>query len=94
MILTLEQAQEKIKSYNKGHFFSVHFIKRTNNEYRKMVCRKGVKKFVKGIGAGYNFSEKLLVSVWDTHKKEYRVINLETIKYLKIDGKEIKVIQN
>lgn len=92
MIITLPQAQEKLINYRKGHFFSVSFVKRTTGELRIMNCRKGVRKFVKGVGAAYDFSEKALVSVWDAQKKEYRVINLETIREIRIDGERFEVI--
>lgn len=80
-----------IQSYNKDHFFSVKFIKRTTNEERQMNCRKNVSAFVKGVGLAYDPIEKGLCGVWDAGVPEggasaYRMIALEGLIEAKIDG--------
>jgi|SRR6516164_9462335 hypothetical protein len=45
-----ERARQLIQEVGeRGYTFHVHFIKRTTGEERKMVCRLGVKKGVKGV---------------------------------------------
>lgn len=70
----------------KGRWFSCTFIKRTNGETRLMSCRRGVKKYLKGGGPAYDFASHALISVWDRHKKDYRVIPIEGVISLKVNG--------
>ena len=81
-----------IKS-SKGKFFSVIFIKK-DGTLRYMNCRLGVKKHLKGGTLKFNPSKKGLVVVFDTTKKAYRMINLNTVKSLKIGRKEYYVSSN
>jgi hypothetical protein len=68
---------------SKGNrMFSVTFIKK-DGSLRRMVARLGVRKGVKGIGMSFNPSDKGLMVVFDMHKREFRMINLETIVELK-----------
>jgi len=68
--------------------FSVHFIKRTDGSYRKMVARFGVTKHLKGGKPAYDFLKKELFPVFDMQKKAYRTIPFEGIVYAKVKGKE------
>jgi hypothetical protein len=70
---------------SKGRIFSVTF-KKKDNTIRVMNCRLEVKKHLKGGELAYNPSLKGLKSVFDMQSKEYRMINLETIKRLSING--------
>ena len=79
-----------IKQTN-GKFFKVLFIKRTNGEYRSMLCRTGVKKHLKGGSLRYDASTLKLINVYDINKKGYRSINLETLVSAKIGGVEYVV---
>lgn len=74
--IPLNQALAIIKS---GKFFSCEFTKRTTGETRVMLARVGVKKYLKGTGARYSFSEKGLIPVYDLLKREYRSIPIENI---------------
>ena len=69
-------------------FFHVEFIKK-DGSLRKMNCRLNVKKGVKGTGMSYNPIEKGLIPVWDTDKKNFRMINMKTITSLKIRKEQI-----
>jgi hypothetical protein len=90
--LTLEQFEEATAS---GKVFTVEFYKRTNGELRKMNCRRGVKKGVKGVGMKYDPKERNLLTVYDMQKLEegatergaFRMINLSDLKSLKLEGK-------
>ncbi len=78
------QAKELILGTN-GKFFSVVFKKKDGTD-RKMVCRLGVKKHLKGGTLKYNAQDRGLISVWCSEKKAYRMINLETLKAVQIGG--------
>lgn len=70
---------------SKGRIFSVTF-KKKDNTIRVMNCRLKVTKHLKGGELAYDPTLKGLKSVFDMHNKEYRMINLETIKRLSING--------
>ena len=82
-----------------GRIFHVHFIKRTDGSRRDMTARLGVWKGVKGIGHNFSPKEKALICVYDmqkiregvTEKGAFRMINLETVFHLKINGEEFDV---
>lgn len=85
--------RETAKQYidkSSGKIFSAVFIKK-NGEKRKMNCRTGVHKFVKGIGLKFNPKEKSLIGVFDMQKHGYRFINLVTLERLKINGYEYSI---
>jgi len=90
--LTLREFKAKADS---GIIFTVKFIKRTTGEERVMNCRRGVSKGVKGVGLGFDPDEKGLLVVWDMQKLEegatekgaFRMINLEDLRELKMQGK-------
>lgn len=58
-----------------GKFFSVDFIKK-DGSIRKMVCRKGVKKYLKG---GDKKTPNTVITVFDVNKKEYRCFYPENV---------------
>ena len=65
-----------------GRIFSVTFIKK-DGTVRRMAARLGVRKGVKGVGLKFDPSERGLMVVFDMHKREFRMINLNTIIELK-----------
>ena len=77
----------------KGKIFSAVFTKK-NGEKRKMVCRQGVAKYVKGIGLKFKPEERNLIGVFDMHKKAYRFINTTTLEQIKVQGKTYKIKEN
>ena len=68
-----------------GKIFSAVFIKK-DGEKRKMVCRQGVYKYVKGVGLKFKPEERDLIGVFDMHKKAYRFINVKTLEQIKVEG--------
>ena len=68
-----------------GKIFSVVFTKK-NGEKRKMGCRLGVSKYVKGVGLKFKPEKKSLIGVFDMVKHAYRFISLNTLEKLKING--------
>ena len=73
-----------------GQIFSAVFTKK-DGEKRRMVCRLGVAKYVKGVGLKFKPEELALIGVFDMHKKAYRFINIKTLEQLKVKGIEYKV---
>ena len=68
-----------------GKIFSAVFTKK-DGEKRKMVCRQGVAKYVKGVGLKFKPEERDLIGVFDMHKKAYRFINVKTLEQIKVEG--------
>ena len=81
----------------KGKIFSAVFTKK-DGEKRKMVCRQGVAKYVKGIGLKFkpvdSSKERYLMGVFDMLKKAYRFINTNTLEQIKVQGKTYKIREN
>ena len=80
-----------------GKIFSVVFIKK-NGEKRKMVCKQGVGKYVKGVGHKFEPEECGLIQTFDMiyartkdPKKAYRFISLSTLEKIRVQGKEYDV---
>ena len=67
-----------------GRLFSARFIKKDGTP-RNMVCRLGVTKDLKGVGLKFDALSKGLIPVYDTHKRAYRMINLNSLKALQIN---------
>ena len=88
-IISKEKAKEYIYKSN-GKFFSAVFIKK-NGETRFINCRTKVSKYVKGVGLSFNPQNKGYMTVFDLIKGEYRFINLNTLKELKINGKQYQI---
>jgi len=77
--------RKAIKSTN-GRIFSVEFIKKDGSR-RVMLCRTGVKKYLKGVGKPTN--QELQV-VFDMHKLQYRSFRYESV--VKFNNLEVKSI--
>lgn len=79
MEINVENFTELIKD---GKIFSVEFIKKDGST-RIMNARYGVTKHLRGGSLAYDASSKNLIPVFDFSKKEYRMINVSTIKKFK-----------
>jgi hypothetical protein len=88
--ITLENAEKLIKSTN-GAIFSVQFRK-ADGSLRDMTCRLGVRKGLTGKGQAYTPSDYDLLTVFDMAKQDYRMIKLNTLRRVKVDGKAFAVI--
>lgn len=75
--MNTKQAIEIIKS---KRFFSAEFIKK-DGSIRYIRGRYGVKKYLKPNAKPqvYNPSERGYLTVWDMAKKEYRLINTQSL---------------
>ena len=81
MLLTIDFVKKKVG----GKIFTVEFVK-LNGEVRKMTCRLGVRKHLAGGELAFDAKAKNLLPVFDMVKQEYRMINFDSIIYLKVDG--------
>ena len=70
----------------KGRFFTIVYRKR-DGTIRRMNCRTGVVRYVKGSGLPRNNAD--LVTVYDVQMKGYRSINTNRIVAMKFAGAEI-----
>jgi len=75
----------KILKATEGKIFSVVFIKKDGSK-RKMQCRLGVKKHLRGGERAYVPEDFGLLGVFDMEKKGYRMVNLETLMSFTVDG--------
>lgn len=71
-----------------GRVFRVDFVKKSG-ETRRMSCRIGVTKHLKGGQSTLDGKENLMV-VFDMQKKAYRCISLDKLISAKVDGVEMK----
>lgn len=76
----------------KGRIFSVTFTKKDGTE-RRMVCRTGVQKGVKGVGLKFDPNSKNLMVVFDMQKKAFRMINLSTLLSFKFNKKTFHILR-
>ena len=88
--ISKNDALGKIRA-SKGKIFTATIIKRTNGERRELNCRLGVKKYVTGEGLKFEPSNKNLIVVFDMQKNGYRMINIDGLEALKIDGEEFTI---
>ena len=80
----------RLMSASDGAIFTVTHIKKDGSE-RTTNGRLGVKKGQNGKGLKYTPAEHQLMPIYDMKIKDYRMVNLETVKSLKIWGSEYEV---
>ena len=76
---------ENLIKGTRGKIFSCVFIKK-DGSIRRMTCRLGVTKYIKGTGKPISNITNSYVTVFDLSKKSYRVINIDTINNITIGG--------
>ena len=69
-----------------GKFFSITFVKKCGT-IRKATARTGVRKGTKGIGLGYNATDKGIKILWVCDAENFRAIKLNSILGIKFKGK-------
>lgn len=77
---------ESLIRQNKNKIFSCLFLKK-DGTFRAMNCRLGVKKGIKGTGKPIHNESNSYMTVYDMIKKNYRIINLDTMQLLEMGGK-------
>ena len=85
MKINKDTAKQYIYKTN-GKIFSAVFTKK-DGEKRTILCRRGVAKYVKGVGLKFKPEDKNLIGVFDMHKKAYRFINANTLEQITVQGK-------
>ena len=90
MKISRDKAIDLIRGSN-GKIFNVTFIKRTTGEVRKMNARLGVSKYVTGEGLKFDPKKYALIPVFEMPKKQYRMINLDGINQLVLEGEKYEV---
>lgn len=94
----MKTVKELLKEMQSGKIFIAHFLKKDGTP-RTMKARTGVKKGNKGIGLSFDPMAKGLLPVLDMDlsqsedniNKAKRFINLNTLVWVKINGKTIFV---
>ena len=81
---------ERLIRASGGSIFSVRFTKR-DGTFRDMTCRLGVKSHAKGGKQAYNPKEHGLITVFDMTERGYRMVSLDTVYQLTIDGNTFSV---
>ena len=94
MEISKAKATDLIKG-SKGKFIGVTFVKK-DGEVRKMNGRMGVHSSknapLKGVGLAYNPNDYGLVGIFDAQKKAYRMVNINTLSELTLDGQSYDVV--
>lgn len=98
MKATHENVTAVMKGIPAGQMFSVYFTKRTDGSDRKLTCRKGVTKYLRGGELSYEPNDKGLVIVWSPdskgkhgeHDVGYRAIPTEGV--YKIVGNHVEYL--
>lgn len=72
------RAIEFLQNETEGRIFSVYFRKK-DGKMRKMVCRRGVKAYLKGGELPYDPKAKLVLPVFDMELADYRSVNLRSL---------------
>ena len=98
-LITKDTAKKYIYKTN-GKIFSAVFTKK-DGEKRKIICRYGVGKYVKGVGLKFKPKELGYIQVYDMvyartvdPKKAYRFINTKTLEQITVQGKTYIIKEN
>jgi hypothetical protein len=78
---------KQIKELVGSKIFSVTFVKK-DGTLREMTCRVGVTKHLKGGELKYSPESLNYLTVFDMQAQDYRTININTLKKIKVDGVE------
>jgi len=78
-MLSDPNATRKLIESTNGQFFTVKFVKRSDNSVRVMNCRTGVKQGLVGGVLPYNAKEAKLIPVYEMKTENRRCIPLENI---------------
>ena len=81
------QIKELLES-SKGKFFTVTFTKKDGST-RVLNGRLGVTKHLKG--GKKTVTQENYLTVFDTQKKAYRTVNVDTVQSVKVNGNEYRV---
>ena len=74
-----------------GKVFGVSFVKRTDGTVRTMSARTQVRKHLTGEGLKFSPTQYNLSTVFDMNKQAYRMVNLEGLTSLTMEGGKYEV---
>lgn len=89
--ITPDEAEQMINSLKRAEFFTVMFIKKDGTE-RVMNAQKGVTKHLAGGELKFDPNQRGLIVVFDSKSGGYRMINKNTLKWIKVKGKVYQVV--
>ena len=87
--ITKDKAAEMLQETN-GKFFTAIFIKKDGSS-RTINARLKVKKHLTGGSLKYEPSNYSLLPCYDLKAEGYRMVNLKTLKQIKINQKTFKI---
>lgn len=88
--ISREIAAKLLLESDENHFLTVEFVKK-NGSLRRMTCRKNVRKHLHGGSLRYDPIEKGLLPVFDVENNDYRMICLNSIRTITMEGNKFKV---
>lgn len=91
-IIKRERATRFLERETGGRIFAVYFQK-GDGTMREMVCRRGVRKHLRGGELPYDPKLRLLLPVFDVQKREYRMVNIASLVSFKVSG-ETFIVQD
>ena len=96
MNISKAKATDLIKG-SKGKFINVKFVKK-NGDLRTLTGRPGVYNSphapLTGEGMKYNPDDYGLVGIFDAQKKAYRMVNINTLQELTVEGQTYDVVNS
>lgn len=99
--ITARAAVEWMKRESRGRIFGISFVKRTTGQIRVMAAKYGVRKYVTGWGAAYDFEDHGLTCVCDAvllakglGAKSYRCVPTEGLVSITINKVKYEVIHS
>lgn len=90
--ISRERAMAFLWNETQGRIFGCYFVKKGDGAMRRMVARRGVTRHLTGGELPYDAREKLLLPVFDMHKRAYRSVNLASLVSFEIGGETFLVI--
>lgn len=73
-----------------GKIFTVTFVK-GDGTLRTLTGRKGVKKYVTGIGLRFDPEENRMFTVFEMRLKQYRLVKIDNIQKIKANKIEYEI---
>ncbi|MCI0557186.1 MAG: SH3 beta-barrel fold-containing protein [Nitrososphaera sp.] len=83
--ISIQRAADFLWSETGGRIFSAYFMK-NDGSMRSMVCRRGVKRHLRGGKLPYDPKEQHVLPVFDLQKKDYRSLRLDRLVSFNIGG--------
>lgn len=79
------RASEFLWNETEGLLFSVYF-KKADGSMRSMICRRGVRKYLRGGDLPYDPKIKRVLPVFDVNIQDYRMVSLDRLVSFNIHG--------